>query len=104
MLLVLGAINLASTYFNDLPEIGNNQFYKISRIKLFYSSNAIVGIQTTYYSYEKKKNVKCAKNKSIKIMGVLSTKFIFQLDEFVISFGGIYNENGIQKIFFKTSY
>lgn len=72
-----GVNNHLSTYFNDLSMIANEKYYKISKLKVYYSSTMIVGIQTTYYLYNRKQNIKSEKHKAHRIIGILKNKIEF---------------------------
>ncbi|KAM3130724.1 hypothetical protein pb186bvf_017138 [Paramecium bursaria] len=90
-------------YFDDSIDVMACQPYKVHTLKIFYNNSAILGLQVYYQSFKNQQLIKCGDHKVNKLFGVSEQRLILLDDEYVQKISGYANENGINRIEFKTN-
>jgi hypothetical protein len=101
--ILIGTKQGDSTYFDDSVDLLPHQPFKVRFIKVFFSNDAILGLQVTYYSYKSQKVVKGAKHRYSKMFGTRSLKMTLVEDEFIVKIEGHSTDKSIHRLNFRTN-
>ena len=100
---LIGAKRKELVHFDDLTEVPFADSSKIKSLRVWYTSEKIVGIQATYYSAQKNVLIEAKPHKGSRLFGVSEFNLTLADEEYLVEIGGKVSDDAITRLHFITS-